>query len=490
MSLVIYNTLTRKKEAFEPMAAPAVKLYICGVTTYDLCHIGHARCYVAFDTVQRYLRYSGFDVTMVRNITDVDDKIIARSHERGVSPKALADQFIEEMYTDFDALDIQRGDVEPRVSDTIPEIIQMVEQLVSRGLAYEVEGDVYFDVHEFPPYGVLSGRDIDQLKSGARVDVDTRKRNATDFALWKAAKPGDPFWESPWGQGRPGWHIECSAMSVKHLGEEFDIHGGGMDLVFPHHENEIAQSHGAHGCAPVRYWMHNGFVNVDNEKMSKSLGNFFTIRHVLQRYHPQTVRLFLLGTHYRHPINYSDQNLDESAARITYLYDTLGAVDDALATGIDTESGPLIEEGVLEGILPGFVQAMDNDFNTPGALGHLSEVLKLANQVVRMKKKRAGRGRTLRLLRERLSEVSSVLGVLNHEPQAVLAALRDKAILRAEIDPALVETLLERRAAARAEKDWAAADLARDEIAALGVEVMDTPTGTSWRPTLGAVQNG
>ena len=486
MSLVIYNTLTRTKEPFEPAAPPHVKLYVCGVTTYDLCHIGHARCYVAFDTVQRYLRYRGYDVKMVRNITDVDDKIIARSAERGVSPQALADEFIGEMYTDFAALDIERADVEPRVSETISEIVTMVERLIDNGLAYEVEGDVYFDVHAFPHYGALSGRDIEQLKSGARVDVDTRKRNATDFALWKSAKPGEPFWESPWGAGRPGWHIECSAMSVTHLGEQFDIHGGGMDLIFPHHENEIAQSHGAHGCAPVRYWMHNGFVNVDNEKMSKSLGNFFTIRHVLERYHPQTVRLFLLGTHYRNPINYSDQNLDEAAARITYLYDTLAAVDDALADGIDTDAGPLIEEGVVDGILPGFVETMDNDFNTPGALGHLSEVLKLANQVVRMKKKRAGRGRTLRVLRDRLAEVASVLGVLNHDPHATLGALRDRAILRAGIDPAAVDALLARRSAARADKNWAEADLVRDEIAALGVEVMDTPAGTTWRPTLGA----
>jgi cysteinyl-tRNA synthetase len=434
--------------------------------------------------VQRYLRYSGYKVTYVRNITDVDDKIIARSQERGITGKALTDQYIEEMYRDFDALDIERADTEPRVSETMTEIVAMVEQLVGKGLAYNVDGDVFFDVHAFEPYGALSRRDLDQLKSGVRVQVDSRKKNAADFALWKSSKEGDPSWPSPWGPGRPGWHIECSAMSVKHLGETFDIHGGGMDLVFPHHENEIAQSHGAHGCAPVKYWMHNGFVNIDNEKMSKSLDNFFTIRTVLGRYHPQTLRLFLLGTHYRNPINYCDQNLDEAAARITYLYDTLSAVKQALASGIDTENGPIIEESVVDGILGGFKQSMDNDFNSPGALGHLSEVLKLANQIVRMKRKRAGRGRTLALIQERLLEVSSVLGVLNHDPDEVLAGLREKAILRSGIDTAQVEGLLEARTAARAAKDWPEADRVRDALVELGIEVMDTPEGTIWRPAI------
>ena len=488
MSQVIYNTLTRKKEPFTPLEEGKVKMYVCGVTTYDLCHIGHARCYVAFDVVQRWLRKSGYDVLYVRNITDVDDKIIKRAAERSIEPQALADQFVDEMHADFAALDIQLADVEPRVSTHIEQIVAIIERLFENDLAYAVDGDVYFDTTAFAPYGALSGRNLDDLKAGARVDVDERKRSSPDFALWKSHKPGEPWWDSPWGKGRPGWHIECSAMSCTHLGDVFDLHGGGMDLIFPHHENEIAQSHGAAGAAPVNVWMHNGFVNVDNEKMSKSLDNFFTIRTVLEVYNPQTVRYFLMTTHYRNPINYSTANLDEAAARITYMYDTLRVLDEALASGIDTESGPIIEAAVVDAIIPNFEAAMNDDFNTPSALGHLSDVLKLANLVVRMKRKRAGRGRTLRVIREGLASVSEVLGVLNRDPVETLDALKAVAIKRLGIDVAEIDQLVAQRIAARVAKDWALADELRNAIVAKGIEVMDTADGTDWRPLLGVAE--
>jgi len=414
----------------------------------------------------------------------VDDKIIARSNEREIGATELADQFIGEMNKDFAALGILPPDIEPRVSTHIDEIIAMVQQLEANGLAYNVDGDVFFDVRGFEPYGVLSRRNLDDLQSGARVGVDERKRNAMDFALWKSVKPGEPYWESPWGNGRPGWHIECSAMSCTHLGEEFDIHGGGMDLIFPHHENEIAQSHGASGQVPVRYWMHNGFVNIDSEKMSKSLGNFFTIREVLERYHPQVIRYFLLTTHYRNPINYSDSNLDEASARVTYLYDTLRLVDTALADGIDTENGPIIEEALVDSILPNFKKAMDDDFNTPAALGHLSDVLKLANQLVCKKRKTKGRGRTLKIIKERLSEVACVLGICDASAIPTLKELCAKAVLRLGIDEAAVNAAVDARTAAREAKEWARADELRAELTAMGVEVMDTPDGTMWRPVV------
>ncbi|UCG37870.1 MAG: cysteine--tRNA ligase, partial [bacterium] len=315
MSLRVYNTLSGKKEEFQPIDPPRVGLYACGVTVYDFCHIGHARAAVAFDVIARYLRYAGYDVTYVRNYTDIDDKIIHRSAEQGVPWKELAETFIEAHDTDMAALGVRRADVEPRATEYIEEIIGIVQTLVEKGYGYVVEGDVYFEVERFAGYGKLSKRDLDQMQAGARVDVDERKRNPLDFALWKSSKPGEPSWDSPWGKGRPGWHIECSAMSAAILGQPLDIHGGGKDLIFPHHENEIAQSEAAAGREFVRYWMHNGFVNIDSEKMSKSLGNFFTIREVLEKYRPEVVRLFLLSTHYRSPLDFSDRALEEATIR-------------------------------------------------------------------------------------------------------------------------------------------------------------------------------
>ena len=483
MSLTIYNTLSRKKEGFEPIEPGKIKMYVCGMTTYDLCHLGHARACVAFDVVQRYLRFTGYDVKYIRNITDVDDKIIQRANERDVSPEDLANQYIDEFYKDMESLDVQLADVEPRVSTHIQEIIQLIVRILEQGHAYAIDGDVYFDIQSFEPYGVLSRRTVEELQAGARVEVDSRKKNPADFALWKSVKPGEPSWDSPWGHGRPGWHIECSAMSCTHLGDEFDIHGGGVDLVFPHHENEIAQSHGASGNPPVRYWMHNGHVNVDDEKMSKSLKNFFTIREVLDIHHPQAIRLFLLSTHYRSPINYSLQTLEDAERRLAYLYDTLLGIDAALAEGIDTESGDLLEADRVQHIMTLFGEAMNDDFNSPLALGHLSDVAKLANDLIRRKKKTPGRGKTLQAIRDALSAIGNVLGVMNKDPRETLAALRVLAIKRLGIDEARIDQLVVERTAARNARDWERADLLRDQLVDEGIELMDGPEGTTWRPT-------
>ena len=320
MTLSVFNTMGSRKEPFVPLAPGKVRMYVCGVTVYDLCHIGHARANVAFDIIVRYLRHAGYDVTYVRNFTDIDDKILRRAAQEGSDYLAVSTKYIRAFHDDFDRLGLLRPDAEPKATENIPEIVALVARLVRGGKAYEVGGDVYYSVKGFPGYGKLSGKNVDDLRAGARVDVDERKNDPLDFALWKASKPGEPAWESPWGPGRPGWHIECSAMSMKHLGETFDIHGGGKDLVFPHHENEIAQSEAATGKPFARYWLHNGFVNVNNEKMSKSLGNFFTLRDVLAQFKPEVLRFFLASSHYRSPIDYSDQSLTEAKAGLDRLY--------------------------------------------------------------------------------------------------------------------------------------------------------------------------
>ena len=311
MTLKIFNTLSGKKEEFTPIRENAVGMYVCGVTVYDYCHVGHGRAGVVFDTIFRYLKYRGFDVNYVRNFTDIDDKIINRANEQNVPWQEVTEKFIDAFYEDMGKLHIQSPTEEPKATDHIPEMLAMISALIERGKAYESDGDVFYSVTSFADYGQLSGKNIDDLQSGARVEVNEQKRDALDFALWKKSKPGEPSWDSPWGAGRPGWHIECSAMGRKYLGDTFDIHGGGKDLVFPHHENEIAQSCGVTGCTPVRFWVHNGFVNIDKEKMSKSLGNFFTLRDIYKKYHPETLRLFLISSHYRSPIDFSEKNLDE-----------------------------------------------------------------------------------------------------------------------------------------------------------------------------------
>ena len=455
--LKIYNSLTRQKEEFKPIRAGKVGMYVCGVTIYDLCHIGHGRTFVGFDVVVRYLRYLGYDVTFVRNITDVDDKIIKRAAENQESCEALTERLIGEMHADFDALNLQRPDIEPRATLHINEIIELVEQLLANGNAYVADnGDVLFAIDSFAEYGRLSGQDLEQLQAGARVSVEEAKRNPLDFVLWKMSKPGEPTWASPWGPGRPGWHIECSAMNSKHLGNHFDIHGGGSDLMFPHHENEIAQSCCAHHTQYVNTWMHTGMVMVDREKMSKSLGNFFTIRDVLKVYDAETVRYFLMSGHYRSQLNYSDENLNQGRAALERLYTALRGL-------------PVVAAAGGEVFVERFRAAMDDDFNTPEAYSVLFD---LAREVNRLKGEGAADAAALA---GRLRELGGVLGLLEQDPEAFFKG--DEA----DDEVAEIERLIKARNEARAAKDWPAADAARNRLTEMGIVLEDGAGGTSWR---------
>jgi cysteinyl-tRNA synthetase len=453
MSLRIYNTLTRALEDFSPLEAGHVRMYVCGMTVYDLCHVGHARSGVAFDVVQRWLKASGLRVTFVRNITDIDDKIIRRSLENGETVRSLTDRMIAEMYRDFDALAIERPTHDPRATDYVPQMLAIVRKLEDKGLAYQAGGDVNYAVRRFPQYGKLSGKSLDELHAGERVAVLEGKDDPLDFVLWKAAKPTEPQdaqWDSAYGRGRPGWHIECSAMAGALLGDTFDIHGGGADLQFPHHENEIAQSEGAHGVPLAKVWMHNGFVNIDNEKMSKSLGNFFTIREVLQKFDAETLRFFIVRAHYRSPLNYSDVHLDDARGALRRLYTALDAVPPA-DVAIDW-SDPHAAR---------FKAAMDNDFGTPDAVAVLFE---LAAEVNRTKSpQRAGL----------LKALGGTLGILQGDPRAFLRA-------GAVLDEATIQQKIAERAAAKQAKDFAAADRIRQELLAQGIVLKDSPTGTTW----------
>ena len=485
MALRIYNTLSRQKADFVPLTPGKVGMYVCGITAYDMSHIGHARAYVAFDVVYRYLKHVGLEVNYVRNFTDVDDKIIKRANEIGQPFEAVPNRFIDEFYVDMDDLNVQRPNLEPRVSTHMTQIIQMVQDILDNGHAYAAGGDVYFSIDSFRHYGKLSWRDISELVAGAseRVEVEqTLKKNPLDFALWKSAKPGEPSWDSPWGKGRPGWHIECSAMSRQHLGDVFDIHGGGKDLVFPHHENEVAQSEAAIGRQHVNVWMHNGFVNVNEEKMSKSLGNFFTVREVTKSFHPEALRLFLLSTHYRSPINYSLENLEESSARVGYFYATLQAANDYLVGRPLDEGKPAEIESadVFAKAEADFREAMDDDFNTAAALAAYSDVFKLANDLAKRKKGPA-KTATLRRFVQVIGPMQQVLGLLARDPAGVLEGLSLRALKRKGLEPAWVDERIAARNAARAGKDFAAADAIRAEVTDKGIEVMDTPTGTVWR---------
>ena len=480
MDLKVYNTKSRTKETFTPMVEGCIGMYVCGVTVYDMSHIGHARCYVAFDVIFRYLRHLGYEVNYIRNFTDVDDKIIKRANELGLATRELAERNIAEYHADMDALRCLRPSGEPRVTDHIPDIVALVERIIGNGHAYVADdGSVYFAIDTFPQYLELSGRNLDDMIAGAsdRVETDTNKRNPLDFVLWKPSKEGEPAWDSPWGAGRPGWHIECSAMSAIHLGDAFDIHGGGKDLVFPHHENEIAQSKAASGDEFARYWLHNGFVNIDQEKMSKSLDNFFTIREVLKLYHPEAVRAFLLATHYRSPINYSTQNLEEATGRIEYMYQTMASLDEAIALG-GNEGDNLHPE--TETVRQQIASAMSDDFNAAAAIGHIFELLRAANDWTRKKRKLVGRITTLRAIREVVTEAASIFGILERVPQEALNEIRDRDVVRLGLDVDWIEARLAARTAARQEKDFAQADVIRAELAAKQVAVMDNPQGTTW----------
>ena len=455
----IYNTLTRTKEELRPVEPGHVRMYVCGMTVYDYCHLGHARVLVAFDVVARYLRSLGYRVTYVRNITDIDDKIIARANESGEDYRALTERFIGYMHDDCRALGVLAPDVEPRATHYIGSIAAMVERLLANGVAYQgANGDVYYDVSAFPGYGALSGKRMEDLRSGARVEVDEAKDDPLDFVLWKASKPGEPSWESPWGPGRPGWHIECSAMSTSCLGDHFDIHGGGMDLQFPHHENEIAQSEAATGSKFVNVWMHNGFVRIDDEKMSKSLGNFFTLRGVLERYPAETVRCFMLSSHYRSPLNYSEDHLRQADASVRRLYTAL--------RGLDAPEGE-----PEEGWLTRFRAAMDDDFNTPEAISVLFD---LAHEINRARAADPDRARGLA---GTLRALGGVLGLLDADPDEWL---RGGSAGEGPDDDA-VEAMIAKRAEARARRNWAEADRLRDELTAAGIVLEDGAGGTQWR---------
>jgi cysteinyl-tRNA synthetase len=484
MALRLHNTLTDRKEEFVPLVPGQVGMYVCGPTVYDMSHIGHARCYVVWDVVARHLRHRGFDVKYVRNFTDVDDKIIRRAAERGEDPIALASRYADEYLRDMDALGNERPTVQPRVTDHIPEIVQLIERLVEVGAAYAVSGDVYFSVKSFAEYGKLSKRNLDDLKSGARVETGEIKRAPLDFALWKGAKPGEIFWQSPWGPGRPGWHIECSAMSAKHLGESFDIHAGGLDLVFPHHENEVAQSEAATRKTFARYWMHNGFVEIDGEKMSKS-GKFLVIREALQQVDGQALRLFLLSTHYHAPIHFSANAVFDAERRIGYIYDTLAKIDARLGPTPPTDlDGELLEPERVAALLSGFVDAMDDDFNTAEALGRISPYLTWMNELCDKSPAGASKTtvrRTIARLRRDFGVAASVLAVGHQPPREALERLRSFHARRRNIDGAQVDVLIHERAEARKAKDFARADQIRLKAAEMGVEIMDTPQGTTWR---------
>ncbi|MCT4704521.1 cysteine--tRNA ligase [Enterobacteriaceae bacterium H11S18] len=459
--LKIFNTLSRQKEEFKPIHAGEVGMYVCGITVYDLCHIGHGRTFVAFDVVARYLRFLGYTLKYVRNITDIDDKIIKRAHENGEDFVALVDRMVTEMHADFDALNILRPDSEPRATKHIPEIIEIVEQLIARDHAYvAANGDVMFWVESDRDYGKLSRQDLEQLQAGARVEVEANvKRNPMDFVLWKMSKPGEPSWTSPWGEGRPGWHIECSAMNCKELGNHFDIHGGGSDLMFPHHENEIAQSTCAHDGEYVNTWMHSGMVMVDREKMSKSLGNFFTVRDVLKYYDAETIRYFLMSGHYRSQLNYSEENLKQARTSLERLYTALRGTDSAAQPA----GGEAFEAR--------FREAMDDDFNTPEAYSALFD---MAREVNRLKTEDMAAANGLAAA---LRKLSAVLGLLEQEPEAFLqsGAQADDG------EVAEIEALIKQRNDARKSKDWALADQARDRLNEMGIVLEDGAQGTTWR---------
>lgn len=479
----IYNTMTRQKEELVPVHEGEVRIYACGPTVYNFFHIGNARPFIIFDTLRRYLIHKGFKVTFVQNFTDIDDKLIRRAAEEHTTVEEIADRYIDEYFTDADALGVMRADVHPRATRHIGEIIKIISKLVRNGYAYEADGDVYFDTQAYPGYGKLSGQNLEDREAGARIEVDDVKKNPMDFALWKAQKPGEPAWKSPWGMGRPGWHIECSAMSMKYLGETFDIHCGGVDLIFPHHENEIAQSEGASGRNLANYWIHNGFIKINSEKMSKSLGNVFSVRDILAKYHPETVRLFILQTHYRSPIDFSDESLSEARAGMDRFYAALKSVRDALAQtaasdGQDARGDELVEK--LSGLKEKFTEAMDDDFNTARAIGYLFDGVRTINAYLADQKSLVSK-QALARSEKILKELGFVLGLFLDDPDDYFRKDRDREARKLGIDIGEVEKLIEERNRARAAKDWKRADEIRNALVARKVSIKDSAAGTTWK---------
>lgn len=484
--LRVHNTLTGSKEPFEPLVPGKVRMYVCGVTVYDYCHIGHARSALVFDVLRRYLEYSGFVVEFAKNFTDVDDKIIKRANEQGVSCEHVTTTYINAYYEDMEKLGVRRATLEPRATEHIADIVRLVDTLLAKGMAYRVDGDVYFQVDRYPVYGRLSKRNVDDLQAGARVDVDERKRHPMDFALWKGSKPGEPSWDSPWGPGRPGWHIECSAMAMRHLGETFDIHGGGMDLIFPHHENEIAQSCGATGKEFARYWVHNGFVQINQEKMSKSLGNFFTIREIFQKSEwsdtvtGEMLRYFLLSTHYRSPLDFSDQSLNEAKNALNGFYDLFERLNEsAPAHGAADQQ---MQESTMRA-RAAFVAAMDDDLNTPNALAALQMLRGDTNKALE-----AGlSGEMRRMVRQEFRALGIVLGLLQTDTWRFKSQRQQPSSGGAEAstdtlsDEDIADKLAARLAAKRS-KNYQLADQLRAELASHGITIEDRPDGTSrWK---------
>lgn len=491
MSIRIYNTLSKKKETFEPLVEGQVGIYACGITAYDVCHVGHARSAVVFDVITRYFRYRGYHVTYVKNFTDVDDKIIVKANAEGNTIFEISERYIKEHDEDMDALGIDRPTVAPRATEHIAGMIKLINILLAKGLAYEADGDIYYAVEKFKGYGKLSGRNLEEMIAGARVDVSEKKRYPLDFALWKTSKEGEPWWDSPWGRGRPGWHIECSIMSQNLLGETFDIHGGGEDLIFPHHENEIAQSEGATGKPLARFWIHNGFVKVSSEKMSKSLGNFFTIKDMLKNYHPEVVRLFMLQSHYKGPVDFSGESLAEARIGMERFYATLKAIKGALAACGDFSEVTMErlsgkDRDILDRIssLPDrFQEAMDDDFNTPRAIGYIFDTVRLVNSYMPDEKlsMSAEACFVLDTARMVVAQVGGVLGLFLDDPENYFMKDRDREAGKRGLDVHEIDRLIEERRAARLAKDWKRADEIRHLLAEKKIILQDTPAGTAWK---------
>ena len=478
MAIKVYNTLTKQKEDFVPINEGKANIYVCGVTPYNHPHVGNARPFVTWDVIRRFLEHEGYDVTHVQNFTDIDDKIINTANKEGVQWFDVCNRYIDSYYEVMDKLNVKRAHVYPRVSEHIEDIIQTVQTLIDRGYAYEVDGDVYYSVEKFEHYGELSGRNLEDMMAGARVDVDDRKRNPMDFALWKAAKPGEPAWACPWGEGRPGWHIECSTMSMKYLGESFDFHGGGSDLIFPHHENEIAQSEGCTGCHPfVHYWLHNGFITVNEEKMSKSLGNFFMVIDILEHFDPETLRFFIVSTHYRSPLDFSDARLQEaqkSLGRLRNAQETLRALSTMMSAGA-TEASLALRAKVVE-MRNDFIEAMRDDFNTALAISYMFALGKEIN-IYHKEITEAGAkpdGKLVAMMNALFTEMCSIIGVLENTAAAPAEAGDNK-------EAELIEMVIAMRQEARAAKNYAQADALRNQLTAMGIILEDTPQGVKWK---------
>ena len=486
MPVSIYNTKSGKKEPFSPLEKDHIKLYVCGITAYDYCHIGHARSTLVFDMIVRYLHYRGFKVTYIRNFTDIDDKIIKRAQEQHTTTEELANRFIKAFHEDMKSLGNEPPTLEPRATEHIPEIISMIEELIDKGFAYEVQGDVYFKVDRFADYGSLSGRNLEDMMAGARISINEQKQNPMDFALWKSSKPGEPVWDSPWGAGRPGWHIECSAMSRKFLGDTFDIHGGGKDLIFPHHENEIAQSEASSGKPFVATWIHHGFVTIKDEKMSKSLGNFLTIREILEKYPAEVLRFFVFSTHYRTPLDFSETAMKDAETGLARLYSCLAEIAKLPAHG-DPHRAPAAGKkniGKINSLVDRYVKAMDNDFNSAQALGHIFEVVKVLN-TIRQSLPATPAESDLALLHasaKSIRKLAGIMGLLQQDPVDYIKDKQEKTMSQLDIDQTAIESLISDRKIAREQKNWPRADEIRDILLQHKIEIKDEADGTtSWQ---------